>query len=329
MRDMTVWAKSHSRELLLLVVIVLIGIFVTCINPTFASVKNLLTVLNSYAIMGIMAIGMMMVIVTGNIDVSVGAQFAVCGMVAAVVAERTQGKYSLVIFFVAIITGVLLGLFNGFFVAKLNIPAIIVTLATLSILKGSLILITDGVWVEQLSGPFTKVATTKFAGISVLLLCWLLVLIIAWFLINKTRMGRGIMAVGGNPAGAMRIGINRFGIYLFSFGFMGATSGLAAALNISKLTMAHPTAGAGMEMKLIAAAVIGGTLFQGGSASVFGTFLGILLFAVIENALVLMKVPVYWQALVTGLVLLLAIASSAKREKSLLASLKKAKEAGR
>lgn len=312
MRKLRILAKNYSRELILFAVIIAIGIIVTPFNRAFFTSGNILNILNSYAITGIMAIGMMLVIITGNIDVSAGAQFAVTGMVAGSLAKLWNGQNLILILLITVTIGFLLGAINGFFVAKLNIPAIIVTLATLGIMRGSLILITDGVWVEQISGPIAQFAKIKVGPFSMLIISWIFVVVIAYVLIYKTKVGRSILAVGGNANGAKRIGISTFKTYMMAFASMGALSGVAAVLNVSRLAMAHPTAGAGVEMKLIASVVIGGTMFQGGTASISGTVLGVILFGVIENALVLLKVPVYWQNLVTGLVLLMAITSSAK-----------------
>jgi len=307
--------KSKTREVILIAVIVLISAVVSFISEGFLNIRNLTNILNNNAIMGIMAIGMMIVIVTGNIDVSVGAQFATCAMVTAAYVKMTGGNSPVIAFIISVVTGILLGMFNGFFIAKFNIPAIIVTLGTLSIIRGSLMLITNGSWISDLKGVFIKIANYKLGIVTVSVYAWLLVMIITYLMLYRTRIGRSIVAVGGNKNAAERIGINRSFVYIFSFGFMGALSGISAALYVSKLAIAQPTAGAGVEMKLIAAAVIGGTMFTGGIASIFGTFLGTVLFGLIENALVLTKVPVYWQDLATGIVLIAAIVSSAYQAK--------------
>jgi len=307
--------RSKTREMILIAVIVLISIVVAFISEGFLNIRNLTNILNNNAIIGIMAIGMMIVIVTGNIDVSVGAQFAVCAMVTASYVKMTGGNAPFMAFIISIITGILLGMFNGFFIAKFNIPAIIVTLGTLSIIRGGLLLITNGSWISDLKGAFIKIANYKLGIVTVSVYVWLFVMLLTYFMLYHTRIGRSIVAVGGNKNAAERIGINRFFVYIFSFGFMGALSGVAATLYVSKLAIAQPTAGMGVEMKLIAAAVIGGTMFTGGIASIFGTFLGTVLFGLIENALVLTKVPVYWQSLATGIVLIAAIVSSAYQSK--------------
>lgn len=308
--------RSKTREIILIAVILLIGIVTSFLSAGFLNIRNLTNILNNNAIIGIMSLGMMLVIVTGNIDLSVGAQFAVCGMVTAAYVNMTGGTNPLMAFVISILTGIVLGMINGFFVAKFSIPAIVVTLGTLNIIRGSLMLITNGEWISDLKGSFIEVANYKIGGITVSIYIWLLIILITYIMLYRTRMGRNILAVGGNKDAAKRIGINQFSVYMFSFGYMGALAGVSAAIYVSKLAIAQPTAGMGLEMKLIAAAVIGGTLFSGGVASILGTFLGALLFGLIENVLVLTKVPVYWQSLATGLVLITAIASSAYQIRS-------------
>ncbi len=176
-------------------------------------------------------------------------------------------------------------------------------------MRGTLNLITSGNWVDGLRGPFIRFANQRVLGIQTAIYIWLGVLLFTYGLLYWTKLGRDILALGGNKVAARRIGISETRVYLLAFGYMGLLSGLAAAIACSKLKIAQPSNGIGYEMQLIAACVIGGTLFSGGIASILGTFLGVLLLGVIDNGLVLSKVPVYWQELATGIIIILAIAS--------------------
>jgi len=138
--------------------------------------------------------------------------------------------------------------------------------------------------------------------------------VFTWFLLYRTRMGRNILAVGGNVVAAERVGISKTKTYLLAFGYLGALTGLAGAVSAAKLRTAQPSNGIGYEMDLIAAVIIGGTQFTGGICSVLGTVLGVLLLGVIQNGLVLAKIPVYWQSLATGVIIIVAVASSGLRE---------------
>ena len=323
--------REKTRELILVAVIVVIGIIISFITPAFFSQLNIINILYSNAVFGIMAMGMMLVITTGNIDVSVGAQYAVSGMVVALVARATGGEQPLLAILAGMGTGMALGLMNGMIVAKLGIPAIVVTLGTLNIMRGTLNLITSGNWIDGLTGPFAKFANLRLLkpvnGLGVVqaitggkgftlfalplaVLIWILVMVVTYIFLYRTGMGRDILAVGGNREAAKRVGLSQTKAYLLAFGYMGMLAGLASAVAASKIKIAQPSNGTGYEMKLIAACVIGGTEFSGGVASILGTLLGVLLLGVIDNGLVLTKVPAYWQELATGVVIILAVASS-------------------
>lgn len=303
--------KSKGRELLLVAVILVIGIIVSTITPAFFSVINITSILYGNAIMGIMAIGMMIVITTANVDISVGSIFAVCNMICAAFVKTTNGTQPVLAIIIAMAVGCLLGLFNGLLVSKLNIPAIVVTLGSMNIMRGAIYYLTDGAWIDGLSGSFVKVASRRILGIQEAVWIWIAVIVITWFVLYRTRIGRNVLAVGGNVEAATRVGISKTKTYLFAFGYLGALVGLGGALSAAKLKIAQPSNGIGYEMQLIAAAVIGGTEFSGGVASIAGTVLGVLLLGVIDNALVLAKVPVYWQDLATGIIIVLAVASDA------------------
>ncbi|NLD58259.1 MAG: ABC transporter permease [Clostridiales bacterium] len=301
--------RGKSREIILILVLVAIGAVVRSIMPSFLSKINIVNILYGNAVLGIMAMGMMMVLVTGNVDVSAGGQYAVCGMVVAMFVRATGGLYTVPAILIGMATGLVLGLFNGILVSKLRIPAIVVTLGTLNIMRGTLNLITSGNWIDGLKGPFSKFANIRWMSLPLAVYIWLFVLLFTYFLLYRTGMGRDILAVGGNKVAARRIGLNESKAYLVAFGYMGMLTGLSAAIACSKLKIAQPSNGTGYEMQLIAACVIGGTAFSGGIASILGTLLGILLLGVIDNGLVLSKVPVYWQELTTGVIIILAVAS--------------------
>ncbi len=307
--------KKRSRELLLIAIIILIGVVVSIRTPAFFSIINITSILYGNAIIGIMAIGMMIVITTANIDVSVGAQFAVCNMICAAFVKATDGRYAVLAVLLSMAVGCVLGLFNGLLVAKLNIPAIVVTLGTMNIMRGGIYYLTNGNWIDGLSGAFTKVASSRvLLNVPMAVYIWLFVAVVTYVILYRTNIGRNILAVGGNLVAATRVGISKTGVYLFAFGYLGALVGLGGAVSAAKLKIAQPSNGIGYEMDLIAAAIIGGTEFSGGVASILGTVLGVLLLGVIDNGLVLAKVPVYWQDLATGAIIIIAVTTSALRE---------------
>jgi len=305
--------RDYLRSLILVAVIIIASLAFYMINPGFLRMSNIANIFSGYAVYGIMAVGMMMVICTGNIDVSVGAQLAVVSMVVATLAKNETINSAFAAIVVCIACGLVLGLANGALVAFLKLPAIIVTLGTLNIMRGTMLLIYGSSWVNGLPAWFTAIARTMPFGLRFKMTAyiWLLMAILSYFLMHRTVLGRKVLAVGANPDGASRIGFRPSSVYIFSFAVMGITSGLGALFYTANVGIAQPVAGNGYEMTLIAAVVIGGTSFSGGKISVLGTFLGVLLLSIIESGMVICKVPVYWQELVKGAVIIIAIISAA------------------
>jgi ribose/xylose/arabinose/galactoside ABC-type transport system permease subunit len=308
----------YSRELLLVALMLAIAAAVTVASPVFLTWGNLANLLRSNAVNGIMAMGMMLVIVTGNIDISIGSGIVVSGGVAAVLAQALPKDVNplvgvLLCFLVSTATGVAIGLINGFFVSWLHIPSIIVTLSTMSILRGLICVITKGQWITGLPKWFITMANRNIGGVYIGVFIWGGVIFVTWALVNWTNFGRKILATGGNPSAAERVGIRTRRIGLFVFAFIGATVGLAGVVFVSQTGMLDPMVGSGYEMTLIAAVVIGGASLSGGRASILGTVLGMLLLSLIDNALVIAGLPVYFQKFVTGVLILLAVVASALR----------------
>ena len=313
--------KSGKRVLLLAALIIMMSIVAAMLSSEFLQPKNLINILANNAIYGIMGVGMTLVIITGSIDVSVGAQFAVIGMLVGAAANWLDavGVHSvLLIFLFAALCGVVLGLFNGIMVAKLHLPAVIVTLATMSIFRGLLLFITDGAWIALLPRWYTTLASAKFLGIHLFVYLWFFLVLLMVLFIRYTKKGRQILALGGNPTAAMRLGIKPAAIYLFVFVLWGMIIGIASTVYVAQLGGVQPTAGIGYEMTLIAAVILGGNRLTGGRANFLGTVLGVILLGVLNNIMVLAQIPMYWQSLLTGMVLLLAIVFSCKEKNRLL-----------
>ncbi len=313
MDRMTRLLRRRGREGIMALIIVAISLVFQGISGSFLRMSNIANIFSGYAVYGIMAIGMMLVIATGNIDVSVGAQLAVVSMVvSSLVVEGIITTWPVALL-CGMVTGLVLGLVNGLLVAVLKLPAIIVTLGTLNIMRGIMLLILGSSWISGLPAWFTAIARTMPFGLrfKMTVYVWLGISLLAYLMMYHMVLGRRVLAVGANPEGAERIGFRASSAYLLAFGAMGLTSGLAAVFYTANVGIAQPVAGIGYEMTLIAAVVIGGTSFSGGRISVLGTFLGVLLLSIIESGLVISKVPVYWQELVKGAVIIIAILSLA------------------
>lgn len=305
--------RTKIREILLIGVIIIIGIVATLANENFLSMQNIMNVFNACAVMGIMSIGTMLVIATGNIDISVGAQFYALSFVCGELCRIFNGELGPVIILIAIVGGLILGSVNGFFVIKLKIPAIVVTLAMLSIIRGTMLLLTDGTLISGLTGPYLKIAAITVGPVYITPIVWMALCILTFIMIRYMRFGREILAVGGNEVAASRIGISKNKIVWIIFAIAGGLTGLAAGFYVSKVGTLQSSLGIGYEMRLIAAVVIGGTTFAGGIMSILGTLCGVLLMAFIDNMLIMMHVPAYWHSMTVGTVLLAAVIFSAFR----------------
>jgi rhamnose transport system permease protein len=250
---------------------------------------------------------MTVVILAGQIDISVGSQFAVCGIAAGVLAK--SGLPMPAVLLLVMLLGCLLGSVNGWLVARLKIPAIIVTLATLVAWRDGLRWATEGAWVQNLPGGFQWFGLGQMAG-QVLIVAlsvgtWLL---FAWMLGNVAA-GRAVYAVGSDAEAARLAGINPPGVTFGVFVLMGALVGLAAVLNAVRFASVPANAGLGLEMKAIAAVVVGGTAITGGRGTLVGTLVGVALLGTIGTALTFAGINPFWEKAIQGAIILVALAS--------------------
>lgn len=314
---MTKLAK-RSRELMLLGIIIVIIAVVSLISPQFLSKRNFLNILRANSINGIMALGMMFLILTGNIDVSVGASMMACGGVFVTLVLQHMPDESvfgyIAVFAVSIVTGIIIGLINGSFTTFLGIPSIVATLGMYSVLSGSISIATGGNWIINFPFWFTSMTAKKLFGIFVPIWIYFVVIILSYILLNRLNIGRKIVAYGGNRVSAKRAGLSEPMITLLAFSLMGVTIGIASVLLVSSNALFDPTAGSGYELDVIAIVILGGAALNGGYATVAGTVLATLLIGIMKNAIVMASVPIYYQKLVVGLTILVSVVSSAVSE---------------
>lgn len=303
--------KNKKREAILLATIAGLSLVAAFASSQFFTLNNWVNILEYNAIIGVMSYGCLVVILSGNIDISVGAVFAATAMTVAAFLTWTGGRYWPLAVLLGVAMGALLSALNAWLIVRLKIPAIVVTLASMNLIRGVLYELTDGAWSERISGPLAGLVNQRLLGLPVSSYLWILTGLLTALFLYKLKVGRDILALGGNPAAAERIGLDLGRVSRNAFLFSGALTGLGAVMSVSQLKSAQPSAGQGYEMNLIAAAVIGGASFSGGEGSILGTFLGVLLMSVVNNSLVLTQTPLYWQQLATGLVIILAVCSSA------------------
>lgn len=298
------------------VYIALLVLFVTLsiASSSFLTVTNLFNILKQNSVYGILAVGMTFVIVTGGIDLSVGAIVAMAACFAASLAQDGTSTPILVAILVGLLIGVACGAFSGFFIAFANIPAFIATLATCTMARGIVYVFTDGRPVTGVSDAYKYIGRASWGVVPVAVVLYVVFLLVGTFLLKYTKYGRHVFAIGGNKQAATVSGINvkrvEFLVYVIS-GFCAAFAGLLLS---SRIQTGQPAGGNGYELDAITAAVIGGASLSGGKGSVFGSFIGILVVGILTNGLDLLNVSSYYQQIIKGAIILLAVLADRKKE---------------
>lgn len=306
--------SQNVREICLLAVIILLAILVNVRSGgNFLTAKNLSDMFVETSIIIIMTMGMMMVIITGGIDLSVGSTMALAGMVGTTVLKNNMSLHPAMIILLAVAIGALAGLVNGFLISRLNVLPIIATLGTMNIFRGVTYLVSGGSWVLQqnMSTQFMAVATGKMLGLNNLIWFALLIFVLNYYFLNYARTGRQIYAVGNSEESAAVSGINTKKIIQLAYVLMGALAGLAGILYVCKYAASQGETATGYELNVIAACVLGGVSISGGTGKVHGAVLGAVLFGMLNNALPLLQISPFWQEAIRGLIILLSIVINA------------------
>ncbi|MBL8203214.1 MAG: ABC transporter permease [Blastocatellia bacterium] len=297
----------HQRELAALIAYVALLVFVGIVAPSFFNAGNWRDLAVANAPVLIVAIGMTLVIVAGQIDISVGAQFAVCSMLAGALA-KTGIPMPLLLLLVPLI-GAAFGAVNGVFVALLRMPAIVVTLATMVVWRDALRWITEGTWVQGMPANFQWFGLGQTMGQVLIVAFAFAVLVAFYWALGNLGAGRAVYAVGSEPEAARLAGINPPRVVLAVFMLMGALTGLAALLNSIRFISIPSNSGLGLEMKAIAAVVVGGTVISGGRGTLIGTLIGTALLGTIGTALTFAGINPFWEKAIQGAIILAALAS--------------------
>jgi ribose/xylose/arabinose/galactoside ABC-type transport system permease subunit len=296
---------------------VLLSLVLGVLEPAFLSAGNWRDILSNAAAPAIAAVGMTGLIAAGAIDISVGSILAVCAVVAGLTAR--SGWPLALVGATTIGTGALLGAVNGGFTAYAGIPAIIVTLGTMGILRGLMTWITEGVWIRNLPASFTALGEGTWVGIPYGVWIAAACAVGGGLVLARTRFGRRAYAIGSNARGARLSGIRVSGVLLGLFVLSGALVGLAAMVQASRFTVIQSNTGKGFELQVITAVVVGGTDIFGGRGTVLGSVLGALLLAVVSTALTFLRIPAEWEPTVQGALILLAVVGQgAGRDRSKL-----------
>lgn len=303
--------KGYSREVSVAGVLIALLVVVAGVAPGYFSRENLTDMCLANAPVLIVAIGMTLVILTGQIDISVGSMFAVCSVAAGVLAKA--GLPVPVAALGACFAGAVLGSLNGALVAYLRVPSIVVTLAAMVALRDGLRWATQGAWIEDLPSGFQWLGFSQSSFSAVMLLVAAGITVIVGWGLRTLAAGRAVYATGSNEEAAHLSGIDTRR-YLFSvFTITGALTGLAALLNSVRFNQIPSNSGLGLEMRVIAAVVVGGTAITGGTGSVSGTVVGVVLLGAIGPALTFLGINPYWEKAIQGAIILAAIVADAVR----------------
>ena len=302
--------RRPSARLTLPLALIAICVVFTAIKPVFLTPDNLISIVHQIAIIGIMAIGMTFVIMTGGIDLSVGPVLAIAGVFAADILAATGGDVVLAIGG-AMIASAAVGAGNGALVAKLGLPPIVVTLAGLSIVRGAALLI-GGPDLHLIRGPasFIYIGSGLIAGVPFSVFLFVGVVVIAAFIQYRTTFGLSVLAVGDNERAARLSGLHAGRVKLLAYVICSLCAGIAGIIQASQVHTATATYGMGIELDVIAAVVLGGTSLAGGAGSVVMTVIGVLLIGVMNDGLGILNVPIEMQLVAKGIIIIVSLAVS-------------------
>ncbi|MBQ3392614.1 MAG: ABC transporter permease [Lachnospiraceae bacterium] len=297
--------KALVSEYFIFVIFIVLVIGLTILKPSFITPGNLVNILKQASINGILAFGMMFVIISGGFDMSVGSTVAFSGILAALLGRGDNPLIFALI--VAMLAGLAVGIVNGVGVAVGDLPPFIMTLGTMTAVRGLALLVSNGKPVIGMSEQYKAIAAGSFLGIPMLAIFLLIIIVVCSFVLAKTVYGRRVYACGGNLQAARVAGINTTLIRISTFAIAGFLAGLSGFLMTSRVTIGQPTAAESYEMDAITACVVGGVSMTGGVGKPWGVVVGTLLITVIANGLDILGVSSHWQKIVKGLIIVIAV----------------------
>lgn len=306
--------SSLMQRFGILPILLLIVLLFSLLSENFLTPNNLVNVLRQSSINIVLATGMTLVILTGGIDLSVGSILASSAVIALLTSLNPSLQWATVI--MPLGAGLIMGLANGLLIAYGGLPPFIVTLGSMTALRGVAYLLPDGTTVINNDLNFAWIGNNYLGPIPWLVIVALIIVAITWFVLRKTVLGVRIYAVGGNEQAARLTGINVGFILVFVYSISGFLSGMGGVMVASRLYSASGLLGNGYELDAIAAVILGGTSFVGGIGSVIGTLVGALIMAVLNNGLTLLNISFFWQLVIKGTVIILAVSIDKFRTKT-------------
>ncbi|MVA81423.1 ABC transporter permease [Agrobacterium vitis] len=305
-------AGAFAREYGVLVIIAALLIGLSLVSDSFLTVRNLLNIVNQSAPLMIIACALTLVIIGGGFDLSTGAIFGVAAVSSGWIATQVDP-------YVAILAGPLIGLalgaVNGLIITTFNVHSFLVTLATSLVYRGIAILITGGSLIPVRIDAFSWLGRGRIGMVNVAVIVVIVFMIMMVVLLNRTTFGRKVFAVGGNEEAAILSGIRTNLVKIITFTLSGGAAGLAGVITVSRLSMAEPQAGAGLELEAIAAVILGGTAITGGAGAIWRSIAGVLLMALIGNGFNILNVNPFFKDLTTGVIIVIAVALAASNSR--------------
>ena len=302
---------NFGRDYAVLILIVLLMIVLSLASDAFLTPRNLLNILNQNAPLAIIACALTLVIIVGGFDLSTGAIFAVASVSSAYIAINFNPYIGLLI---APIIGIALGYLNGIIITTFKVHSFLSTIATSLVFRGLAILITGGFLIPVRMKEFTWLGREKIFEVHVAVYVLIVFAILSTFILTKTTVGRYIFAIGGNEDASILSGIKVNLVKIFAFSFCGFAAGIAAAIQVSRISLGTSQAGVGMELQAIAAVILGGTSIYGGSGAVWRSIAGVMLLALINNGFNILNADPFYKDLTTGLVIIAAVALTSGRK---------------
>ncbi len=313
MKSSGIFSKQILQKLGPLIGLVLIILILSIVSSSFFTLENIFNVLRQVSINALIAFGMTFVILTGGIDLSVGSILALSSALTA--GMLASGMDPILAMFIGLASGAVMGAINGLFITKGKVAPFIATLATMTIFRGLTLVYTDGRPITGLSNNslFEIIGRGYFGWVPVPVIWMLVCYVILYFILKKTTFGRRVYAIGGNEEASILSGIRANSVKIWIYSITGTLSALAGIILASRLNSAQPTAGTSYELDAIASVVLGGTSLSGGKGWIFGTLVGALIIGVLNNGLNLMNVSSFYQQVVKGGVILLAVLLDRKK----------------
>lgn len=300
----------EQRELSIFLVVLAAALFLNFASPNFKSAANLTAIVLGLSFDAILAVGMTVLLISGGFDLSVGATLALAGATAGYAMTKLGASVPMAIL-IGLLTGAIVGVGNGLLIARVRVNPFIATLGMQQIVRGAVLLLTAGYGIPNLPDSFNVMGQGKFLGVQDPVWVMLVIVIVGEVLLRRSRFFRQSYFIGGNERSARLSGIGVERVKIINYMLMGVLAAVSGLLLTARMGTASVSAGMNAELRVISAVVIGGASLAGGEGSVLGSLLGVLLMALLANGLNLLGINVYWQTIVTGTVLVIAVAADA------------------